>query len=239
MGGPVLDARGLGRRFGGVAALTAVELSVASGEAVAVFGPNGAGKTTLLRILATLLRPTAGTLRLFGHTVSDGGAGARRRIGFLSHQSYLYPDLTPSENLDFYARMFKVPSAAARVREVIAQVELEGWAHRPVRALSRGLEQRCALARALLHAPELLLLDEPFTGLDVDAAATLSRMLQQTRDRGATVLMTTHDIARGFEICRRAVILVRGRLVWDGGIAAAQRQDFERTYHAATHAAAA
>jgi len=239
MGEPVVDARGLGRRFGGVAALNAVEISVAAGEAIAVFGPNGAGKTTLLRLLATLLRPTTGTLLLFGQAVSDGGAAARRRIGFLSHQSFLYPDLTPAENLDFYARMFKVPSPAARVRQMLEQVELEGWAHRPVRTLSRGLEQRCALARALLHEPALLLLDEPFTGLDVDAARTLSRMLQQARGRGATLLMTTHDVARGCEICTRAVILARGRLVWNGDISTSQREQFEHTYHAATHAAAA
>jgi len=238
MGEPVVDARGLGRRFGGVAALNAVEISVAAGEAIAVFGPNGAGKTTLLRLLATLLRPTTGTLLLFGQAVSDGGAAARRRIGFLSHQSFLYPDLTPAENLDFYARMFKVPSPAARVRQMLEQVELEGWAHRPVRTLSRGLEQRCALARALLHEPALLLLDEPFTGLDVDAARTLSRMLQQARGRGATLLMTTHDVARGCEICTRAVILARGRLVWNGDISTSQREQFEHTYHAATHAAA-
>lgn len=232
MPGPVIDARGLSRRFAGVTALHAVDCTVGAGEAVAVFGPNGAGKSTLLRLLATLLRPSAGVLRLFDRAVNDGGAAARRRIGFLSHQSFLYPDLTPAENLDFYARMFAVPDRAARVRELIGQVGLTGWTHRPVRTLSRGLEQRCALARALIHDPQLLLLDEPFTGLDVDAAATLAALLRQAHARGASVLMTTHDIARGLEVCRRALILGRGRLLWDGSLDATSAPELAQRYHA-------
>jgi heme exporter protein A len=231
--GPVIESDGVGRRFASVAALHGVTLRVTAGEAVAVFGPNGAGKTTLLRVLATLLRPSEGTLRLFGRPARDAGVYARRHMGFLSHKSFLYPDLTPAQNLDFYARMFGVPARAERVRDLLDQVGLLGWAHRPVRALSRGLEQRCALARALVHDPELLLLDEPFSGLDVDAATMLSELLHQARGRGTTVLMTTHDIARGFEICTRAVILAQGRPVWDGNIAAARRDEFEEIYHGA------
>ena len=229
----VIEARGVGRQFAGVSALQAVDLRVTSGEAVAVFGPNGAGKTTLLRVLATLLRPSAGTVRLFGETLADGGARARGRIGFLSHQSFLYPDLTAMENLDFYARLFRVPGRAPRVSALLDRVGLTGWAHRPVRTLSRGLEQRCALARALLHEPELLLLDEPFSGLDVGAAAALADILRQAHAAGTTVLMTTHDIARGVEACGRAVILRRGRLVWDGRVEATQPAAFERQYLAA------
>lgn len=232
---PVVQSVGLGRRFAGVTALQGVDLTVTTGEAVAVFGPNGAGKTTLLRILATLLRPSQGALRLFGVPLSDAGTSARRRIGFLSHRSFLYPDLTPAQNLDFYARMFAVPARLERVRGLLDQVGLIGWAHRPVRTLSRGLEQRCALARALVHEPELLLLDEPFSGLDVNAAAMLSKMLRQAQARGTTLLMTTHDSARGFEICSRAVILARGRLVWDGRVSTARRDDFEQTYLATVH----
>jgi heme exporter protein A len=234
MPGRVIETRALGRRFAGVTALQALDLTVGPGEAVAVFGPNGAGKSTLLRLLATLLRPSAGVLRLFERAVDDGGATARRRVGFLSHQSFLYPDLTPTENLDFYARMFRAPRPAERVRTLIERVGLTGWAHRPVRTLSRGLEQRCALARALVHEPDLLLLDEPFTGLDVDASAMLAEMLRETHAGGTTLLMTTHDLARGFEACHRAIILVRGRLVWDGTIVGMPQDDFERRYHELT-----
>ncbi len=239
MSGWVVETRGLGRRFAGVHAVDGVDLQVAAGDAVALFGPNGAGKTTLLRMLATLLRPTRGDLQLFGHPVSDGGGKARRRIGFLSHQSFLYPDLTPTENLQFYARMFRVASPAQRVQQLLEQVGLLGWAHRPVRTLSRGLEQRCGLARALLHAPELLLMDEPFTGLDVDAGTMLRDMLRAAHARGTTLIMTTHDLAQGFALCGRAIILVRGRLVWSGGIQEREREEFERTYLAAAHAASA
>jgi heme exporter protein A len=233
----VVETRELGRRFAGVAALRGLDLTVGAGEAVAVFGPNGAGKSTLLRLLATLLRPSTGALRLFERPVNDGGAAARRRIGFLSHQSFLYPDLTPTENLEFYARMFGATNVTQRVRALIDRVGLAGWAHRPVRTLSRGLEQRCALARALVHEPQLLMLDEPFTGLDVDASAMLTTMLREAHANGATLLVTTHDMARGFDICRRAIILNRGRLVWDGRIGETPLAEFEQTYLASVHAA--
>ncbi len=232
----VIEACGISRRFASVHAVEALDLRVEAGAAVALFGPNGAGKTTLLRMLATLLRPTRGDLRLFGRSVSDGGPYARRRIGFLSHHSFLYPDLTPTENLEFYARMFRVAAPAERAHHLLDRVGLLGWAHRPVRTLSRGLEQRCALARALLHEPDLLLMDEPFTGLDVDAANVLRDMLRQAHARGTTLMMTTHDLAQGFALCRRALILVRGRLVWSGGIQEHERERFERTYLAAAHA---
>jgi heme exporter protein A len=235
MPGSVIETSALRRRFAEVTALHGLDLTVGAGEAVAIFGPNGAGKSTLLRLLATLLRPSAGALRLFERPVNDGGTAARRRTGFLSHQSFLYPDLTPTENLEFYARMFGVSGVAARVRTLIDRVGLRGWAHRPVRTLSRGLEQRCALARALVHEPELLLLDEPFTGLDVDASAMLAAMLRETHARGTTLLMTTHDMARGFEICRRGIILNRGRLVWDGQMGETRLDEFERTYLASVH----
>ncbi|MFQ5666096.1 MAG: heme ABC exporter ATP-binding protein CcmA [Candidatus Binatia bacterium] len=232
MSATVLDTRGLTRRFAGVTALASLDLTVGAGEAVAVLGPNGAGKSTLLRLLATLLRPSDGTLRLFDRAVSEGSARARRRIGLLSHQSLLYPDLTPMENLEFYARMFGVSPVTTRVRTLLNQVGLTGWAHRPVRTLSRGLEQRCALARALVHEPDLLLLDEPFTGLDSAAAARLSAMLSQAHSRGTTLLMTTHDIGHAFALCQRAIILTHGRLVWDGTLVAAERSAFERRYRA-------
>ncbi len=229
----VIQSHGLARRFAGVTALHGIDLRITAGEAVALFGHNGAGKTTLLRLLAMLLRPSAGTVHIFGRAIADDGDFIRRRIGFLSHQSFLYPDLTPTQNLEFYARIFGVPDAARRVDVLLEQVGLAGWAHRPVRTLSRGLEQRCALARALLHQPALLLLDEPFTGLDVDAAQMLSDTLRAAHAAGTTLLMVTHDMARGFDLCRRGIILARGRLVWDGSIAASEHAAFDQAYAAA------
>ncbi|MBI3782892.1 MAG: heme ABC exporter ATP-binding protein CcmA [Deltaproteobacteria bacterium] len=231
----VVEADRLARRFASVTALAGLNLQIGAGEAVAVLGPNGAGKSTLLRLLGTLLRPTSGTLRLFGHSVSDATAAVRRRIGVLSHQSFLYPDLSPTENLDFYARMFGVHDAGARVRQLLDLVGLVGWAHRPVRTLSRGLEQRCALARAILHQPDLILLDEPFTGLDVDAANTLSSILVNEHKRGTTLLMVTHDLARGLEICRRAVVLVAGELRDDVEVTGGARVSFETRYREIVH----
>jgi heme exporter protein A len=235
MAAPAIETRGLTKLFGGVPALREVDLRLEAGEAVALFGPNGAGKSTLLRVCATLLRPTSGSARVFGDDLRDGGGAIRRRIGLLSHQSFLYPDLTPSENLAFYGRVFRVSDATRRVRALLDQVGLTGWANRPVRTLSRGLEQRCALARALLHAPDLLLLDEPFTGLDVDASATLRDVLSAAHARGTAVLMITHDISQGLASCRRAIILARGAVVWDGAVAPTEREQFERIYLDAIH----
>jgi heme exporter protein A len=236
MPGAAIEARRLARRFAEVNALAGVDLDVGSGEAVAILGANGAGKTTLLRLLATLLRPSDGSLNLFGQPLKDGGAGARRRIGFLAHASFLYPDLTPIENLEFYARAFGVDDADTRVQQVLDEVGLLGWRTRPVRTLSRGLEQRCSLARVLLHRPDLLLLDEPFNGLDADSAAMLTAVLQREHARGATVLMTTHDLPRALAVCGRGLILSRGRIHWDGDLAATSAVELQRIYAAAAHA---
>jgi heme exporter protein A len=211
----VIECRGLTRRFAGVTAVHAIDLSVTAGEAVALFGHNGAGKTTLLRLLAMLLRPSAGTIHMFGRATGDAGSFIRRKIGFLSHQSFLYPDLTPTQNLEFYARMFGVEATAAHIAGLQERVGLGGWAHRPVRTLSRGLEQRCALARALLHRPALLLLDEPFTGLDRGGAIALGAELGKLRDDGAIVVVVTHDLEAIAGRTDHVVILRRGQLVFE------------------------
>jgi heme exporter protein A len=230
----VVEAAKLARRYGYVTALRGADLLVEAGEAVAILGPNGAGKSTLLRLIATLLRPSSGHLRLFGRPVRDGGIEARRRLGFLSHQSFLYPDLSVLENLQFYARMFGVEAPAQRIHELIELVGLSGWRHRPVRTLSRGLEQRCALARSLVHSPQVLLLDEPFTGLDLEATAALTGILRHERAAGTTLLITTHDLPRAEAICRRALVLRQGEVCFDGVMTA----PFEPTYHRLTHAPA-
>jgi heme exporter protein A len=226
-------AERLTRRFGVVTALSALDLTIEAGEAVAVFGPNGAGKTTLLRLCGTLLRPSSGTLRIFGVDLARGSAAVRRRLGVLSHQSFLYPDLTPTENLEFYARMYGVADRRGRAAELIDRVGIGGWAHRPVRTLSRGLEQRCSLARALLHHPDLLLLDEPFSGLDVEATQQIEALLREERQRGVSLVLTTHDLERGFALCERGVILRRGEVRWDGSLRDLDRERVEELLRAA------
>ncbi len=209
----VLHADRIGKTFGRATVLREVSLRVGIGEILAVFGPNGAGKSTMLRVLAGLVAPSAGTLRVFGGTAI--GAVVRRRIGLVAHQSFLYPDLTARENLRFYARMYALADAEARVQAWLERVDLAQASERPVRLFSRGMEQRLALARALLHDPELILLDEPWSGLDAAAADWLAGLLGELRDRGRTVLVATHDFQRGLDVATRVLIVHRGRVVCD------------------------
>lgn len=209
----VVEAEALGKAFGRVRVLRDVTLRVGAGEALVLFGPNGAGKSTLLRLCATLYAPTSGVLRLFGSEERE--ARTRRRIGFVSHQSFLYPDLSAHENLAFYARLYGLPSPDGAAAHWLARVGLAEAASRPVRVFSRGMEQRLALARALLHAPELLLLDEPWSALDAAAADLLSNLLASLHAEGRTLIVATHDFERGLTIADRAVILHGGRAAWE------------------------
>jgi heme exporter protein A len=207
--------RGLERRFGAVAVLRRLDLEVSRGECVAIFGPNGAGKSTLLRALAGLVRADAGTVEVLGR-VLPGDAALRRRVGYLGHDAFLYRDLDARENLEYYARLFGV-QGTGRVASLLGEVGLERVASRRVATYSRGMQQRLGLARALLHEPELLLLDEPLTGLDPEGATVLARMLSQLKSAGTTVLMATHDAPRALESATRTVVLDRGRVGWDSG----------------------
>jgi heme exporter protein A len=213
-----LEVEHLTKRFGRAAALDDVTLQVGAGEAALLLGPNGAGKTTLLRCAATLLRPQRGVVRIGGLDAAREGAAVRRRLAVLGHESFLYPDLSPLENLTFYARLYGLAGPERRALELIEQLGLRGWTHRPVRTLSRGLVQRCALARVLVHTPELLLLDEPFTGLDAEARALLSGVLRDAHARGTAMLMSTHDLDLGLALCQRAIVLAGGRLAWQGAV---------------------
>ena len=215
MAAAVVEAVGLERRFASVRALGRLDLEVRAGESLTIFGPNGAGKTTLVKLLATVLEPSAGTLRLFGE--ERPRPALRRRIGVVSHGSFLYGELSAVENLRFYASLFGVEEAEARIEAMLAEVGLEPWRDRPLRTFSSGMEQRLALARAFLHDPDLLLLDEPYTGLDPQAVAHLQEILLRFHRRGKAIVLTTHDIGRGLEVCDRAAILLRGRLVWHSG----------------------
>jgi heme exporter protein A len=211
---PALRAAGLRREFAGVPVLAGVDLTVQGGEIVALLGANGAGKTTLLRVLALLLRPSAGQLELFGEAAPTAPLALRRRIGYVGHESSCYADLTGAENLAFYARLFGVTRSAERVAGLLAWSGLEIASSRPVREYSRGMRQRLALARALIHEPELLLLDEPFSGLDPQAATALEERLTTLATAGHAIVLTTHDVERVASLATRVAILHRGRIAW-------------------------
>jgi heme exporter protein A len=213
---PPVRAAGLTRAFAGMPVLAGVDLTVAAAELVVLLGPNGAGKTTLLRVLAGLLRPSGGRLELFGEDVTRGAGTARHRLGYAGHESACYPDLTGRENLEFYAELFGVADAGARVAELLAWAGLEPSARRLVRTYSRGMQQRLALARALLHRPTLLLLDEPFSGLDPDGTDALAARLAMLRAEGVAILLATHDLERAAPLATRMAILRAGRIAWTG-----------------------
>jgi len=210
-----IAAHGLVHSFGRLRALRGLDLRVPGATTLVMFGANGSGKTTLLRILAGLLRADSGQLRVLGQAYPTS-ADFRSRIGMLAHESMLYTDLTARENLEYYARLYRV-SDPIRVARVLERTQLTDAAERPVRGFSRGMLQRLSLARAVLHDPDLLLLDEPFSGLDPGGCEILSELLAEQKQIRRTVILTTHDFARGLSVADRAVIIHRGRTAWKSG----------------------
>ena len=214
-GEPLLAARGLRRSFGRVRVLHDISLSLAAGEVLAVAGPNGAGKSTLLRILAGLMRPTAGEVRVLDRPLTADAAETRRAIGLLSHQTLLYDDLTLLENLTFAARLYGLANPGAAARGALEAAGLASRAEDSPRKLSRGLLQRAAIARAMLHQPRLLLLDEPFTSLDAASAERLRAALAARRDEGLGLVIVTHHLGEVWDLATRVAVLVEGRWVCD------------------------
>ena len=208
----MIEVEGLVKRFGRRQALKGVSLRVARAECLALVGPNGAGKSTLLRVVAGLAKPDAGSVTVDGADLSAVPNDVRRRIGFLSHQPLVYADLTGEANLTFYARMYDVPDVKMRVTELLRRVGLASRRDDAVRTYSRGMRQRLAIARILLHDPEVLLLDEPYTGLDNAAAGMLDQVIQGAVERARTILLTTHNLELGLGVSQSAMILVDGRI---------------------------
>jgi heme exporter protein A len=206
----MIEVRRLVKTFGLKPVLRGLDFHVDRGEFVALLGPNGAGKTTFLRILASLSRPTMGDVTIGGYRLPGQASAVRRALGVVSHQPLLYGDLTAEENLRFYARLYGVTGVQARVAEVLEMVGLAARRRDLVRQFSRGMQQRLAIGRAVLHGPEIMLLDEPHTGLDQEAAQMLDGVLQQVAARGRTVVMTSHDLLRSAELASRVDILSRG-----------------------------
>ena len=225
-----IEIRNLSKSFGSHTALRNVDLTIPEGEFLTLVGPNGAGKTTLIRIVATLSRPTDGEVWVEGWNLADGAAQVRQRIGFISHQPLLYGDLTAEENLRFYGRMYALSDLPTRIDEVLEQVGLLARQRDPVRTFSRGMQQRLAIARAILHHPAVLLLDEPYTGLDQQAAAMLDEVMQTVGATSRTVLMTTHDLGRGLVMSQRVAILSGGQLVYQAPRADLDEASFRQIY---------
>jgi heme exporter protein A len=227
---PAVLVRDLRKDYGSLEALRGLDLRVEPGVFLTIFGPNGAGKTTLMKVLATLTRPTEGSALVGGRDVVREAAAVRKRVGVISHNTYLYAQLTAIENLEFYAGMYRVPAGRQRALMLLKKMDLLNRMNDRVGTYSRGMQQRLSVARALLHDPELLLLDEPYTGLDQHASRVLAEVLEGLRDGNRTVIMTTHNLQEGLAGCDRAAILVEGQLVFDRGVAEIDPSGFQNTY---------
>jgi heme exporter protein A len=225
----LVDARGVVRSFGGRRAVDGVDLCVRPGERVAVVGPNGAGKTTLLRILATLLRPDAGTLVIAGAAIPKQSQSAREHIGYLGHDPMVYLDLTAQQNLELFCDLYGVADPRERIAAALGHVGLLARTHDPVRTFSRGMAQRLGIARLTLHAPRLLLLDEPYTGLDTQGTRILDELLAGLGDREAVVVVT-HELDRALELAGEVVVMRAGRVAARVGTAGVGLDRFRADY---------
>ncbi len=252
----MIETRNLTKAFGSKYALRGVDLRVMPGESLVLFGPNGAGKTTLVRILASLSRPTGGSVRIGGLDLSSHADGIRRYLGVVSHAPLLYDSLTAEENLRFFAGLYGLARPEQRIAEMLERVGLYARRGDLVRTYSRGMVQRLAIARALLHDPEVLLLDEPDTGLDPQAAEMLHDLLaelsgrdtsmgtspsagdlrqatpSQQPQRRRTIVTVTHSLERGLAIADRVAILVNGRIVYDAAVQGRAAAEFRAVYDA-------
>ena len=218
----MINVRKLIKRFGLKTVLRGLDFHVEAGDFVALLGPNGAGKTTFLRILASLSRPSMGEVSIAGYRLPDQAAAVRRRLGVVSHLPLLYGDLTAEENLRFYGRMYGVIDLQRRVAEVLDLVGLTARRRDLVRTFSRGMAQRLAIGRAVLHDPDVMLFDEPHTGLDQDASVMLDTVLREVAALGRTVVMTSHDLSRAGDLASRFDVLSKGVIT-----ASVRREDID------------
>ncbi|HVB29121.1 MAG TPA: heme ABC exporter ATP-binding protein CcmA [Terriglobia bacterium] len=218
---PALEVRNVTKFFGDLAALKEVSLNITCGEAALLYGPNGAGKTTLLRMLASLARPSSGEVLFDGRNIERDGAGAKAAIGFVSHATFLYSELTVRENLKFFGSLFGLSRLEKRIDAALEMFDMRAREDVFARDLSRGLQQRASLARAFLHDPDIVILDEPFTGLDHQSVTKLENLLRRLPEQGKALLFSTHDFEQGAAIAGRLIALKAGRVRYDGPLAAA------------------
>ena len=209
---PIVEVADLARAFGSRKAVAGVSFSLAPGDCLAVFGPNGAGKTTLLRLLAGLLKPSSGSARLAGIPL-PGGTLARSRVGLISHHTMLYEALSARENVSFAARLYGIRDPETRVDDSLRRMSMLERANAPVRLLSRGMQQRVSIARAMVHSPQVVLADEPYSGLDESGARALTTMLKELRSSGTAIIIVTHNLAEGLSLANHAAVMHRGRFV--------------------------
>lgn len=236
-GRPIIEAEQLTKAYGLMPVLRRLDLQVERGTCVALLGPNGSGKSTLLRLISGLSRPTAGVLRVGGWLLPREAAAVRGYIGVVSHRALLYEGLTARENLLFFARLYAIPDADARISSLLTQVGLHKRAHDLVRTFSRGMLQRLSIARSILHNPDILLLDEPHTGLDQHATAALDALIATARAEGRTILLTTHHLDKAVQLAERILILSRGVIAYDQTTAGLTEHDLTEAYTRVTGSA--
>lgn len=237
----MIEVSGLVKAYGLQPVLRKLDLRIERGEFVALLGPNGSGKSTLLRQLAGLTPPTAGTITIGGWSLPREAAAVRAQIGMVSHKLLLYDNLTARENLHFFARLYSLTpdDAKSRIEALLVQVGLQRRGNDLVRTYSRGMQQRLSIARALLHRPHVLLLDEPYTGLDQDASQVLDDLLREAHGEGHTIVMTTHELGRAATLPTRVVILSRGVVGFDSPTTALEPDSLPKIYSDITGMASA
>ncbi|MEH7335474.1 ABC transporter ATP-binding protein [Neobacillus drentensis] len=211
----MIDIKNLTKQADNKLILRGVDLQVKKGETVAILGPNGAGKSTLLKVLATLIKPTSGIVRINGLDLKKNHIEIKKILGYLPHSSLLYDHYSPLENLVFFGKVYGVRDVEQRAMKLVKDVGLSFFLNEPVKNFSRGMIQRIAIARAIVHDPEVLLLDEPHTGLDQGAISILNNVILSMKEKGATTLMVTHDFKQAAEICDRIIIVKNGKIVDD------------------------
>lgn len=215
---PLIEIRKLVKTFGVLPVLRGIDLDVGRGECVALLGANGSGKSTLLRLIAALSKPNSGEIRVGGWSLPREAYAVRAQIGLVAHRTLIYENLTARENLRFFGKLYDLPDIDSRIEPSLDRVGLAKRGNDLTRNYSRGMQQRLAIARALLHDPAVLLLDEPYTGLDVSAAEILDEIVTSARADGRTILLTTHELDRAARLADRAVILTKGRVGYDGAM---------------------
>lgn len=227
---PLIKFSKVNKKYGHIHALKDVSVSFEKGEFISVFGPNGAGKSTFLKLLCTMTSPSSGDILYEGTPLKKLKDDFRSRFGVISHQPFLYSELTAMENLRFYAKLYGVKEIDERIKELLSKVELYKRRNDKVRGYSRGMLQRLSITRALLHNPDIVVLDEPYTGLDTHASDILTRILVELFDNKHTIIMVTHNIKQGYDASSRLAIIRRGKIVFDDQRKNISLTDFEHIY---------